>query len=58
VASAITTTETHLLSLEQDIFYEFMADYPEFMRGIILVLSRRLRQQTKYLDIKRDTVLD
>jgi CRP-like cAMP-binding protein len=42
-ASVRTVNDTTLLMLEQTPFYEFMANHPEVARGIIQVLSQRLR---------------
>ncbi len=43
MASITATTETQLLRLDQDPFYELLEDRPEVARGVIHVLSIRLR---------------
>ena len=45
-ASVTAIDDTRLFQLEQDAFYELMADRIEVARGIIRVLSRQLRAQT------------
>jgi hypothetical protein len=42
-ASATTTTETRLLRIGQESFYDLMADRIEIVRGILRVLCRRVR---------------
>jgi CRP-like cAMP-binding protein/HEAT repeat protein len=42
-ASATAVADTRLFRLDQDLFYELMADRIEVARGIIQVLARRLR---------------
>ncbi len=42
-ASVTTVTDSLLLRLSQDAFYELLADHTEVVRGIIRVLARRLR---------------
>lgn len=46
-ASATAVEETYLLRLDQSTFYELISDYPEVLRGIIRVLSQRLRETTR-----------
>jgi CRP/FNR family cyclic AMP-dependent transcriptional regulator len=45
-ASVTALEETYLLRLDQNTFYELISDYPEVLRGIIQVLSQRLRETT------------
>jgi CRP-like cAMP-binding protein len=47
MASATATEPTRLLRLEQDALYELMADRIEVARGIIGVLSGRLRERAR-----------
>ncbi|MEM7346070.1 MAG: Npt1/Npt2 family nucleotide transporter, partial [Chloroflexota bacterium] len=42
-ASVTATEETSLFRLEQDVLYEMMSDHIEVARGVIEVLTRRLR---------------
>ncbi len=42
-ASVTATQDSLLLKLNQDAFFELVADYPDVVRGIIRVLTRRLR---------------
>jgi CRP-like cAMP-binding protein len=46
-ASATAVEETYLLRLDQNTFYELISDYPDVLRGIIQVLSGRLRDTTR-----------
>jgi CRP-like cAMP-binding protein len=46
-ASVTAVEETYLLRLDQSTFYELISDYPEVLRGIIRVLSQRLRETTR-----------
>lgn len=46
-ASVTAVEETYLLRLDQNTFYELISDYPEVLRGIIRVLSHRLRETTR-----------
>lgn len=46
-ASVTALEETYLLRLDQNTFYELISDYPDVMRGIIRVLSQRLRETTR-----------
>lgn len=46
-ASVTAMDETYLLRLNQETFYELIADYPEVLRGIIRVLSQRLRESNR-----------
>jgi CRP-like cAMP-binding protein len=46
-ASVTADEETYLLRLDQNTFYELISDYPEVLRGIIRVLSQRLRETTR-----------
>lgn len=46
-ASVTALEETYLLRLDQETFYELIADYPEVLRGIIRVLSQRLRDANR-----------
>jgi CRP-like cAMP-binding protein len=46
-ASVTAVEETYLLRLDQNTFYELISDYPEVLRGIIRVLSQRLRETTR-----------
>jgi CRP-like cAMP-binding protein len=42
--ASVTAVENGLLlRLDQDAFYELIADYPDIVRGIMRVLARRLR---------------
>jgi CRP-like cAMP-binding protein len=43
-ASVTATQETHLLCLDQEHFFDLMADRIEIARGIIRMLTRRLRE--------------
>lgn len=52
-ASVTATEETHLLRLDQHTFYELTSDYPEVLRGIIQVLSSRLRETTRRATLPR-----
>jgi CRP-like cAMP-binding protein len=47
MASVTATEPTRLLRLEQDALYELMADRIEVARGIIRVLSGRLRERVQ-----------
>jgi signal-transduction protein with cAMP-binding, CBS, and nucleotidyltransferase domain len=49
MASITAVTDTHLLQLNQEPLYELIESHTEIGRGIIQVLSRRLRQQTQEL---------
>lgn len=42
-ASATTLSESILLKLEQEPFYEILLDKPEILKGILKTLCRRLR---------------
>ena len=44
-ATATALSDTLLLKLEQDEFYEMMSDRPEVGRGIMKILCQRLRNQ-------------
>ena len=46
-ASVTAVEETYLLRLDQKTFYELISDYPDVLRGIIQVLSERLRETTR-----------
>lgn len=46
-ASATAAEETSLLRLRQDVFFELMADHAAIARGVILVLSQRLRARSE-----------
>jgi CRP-like cAMP-binding protein/ATP/ADP translocase len=46
-ATVTAVEETYLLRLDQSTFYELISDYPEVLRGIIRVLSLRLRETTR-----------
>ncbi len=46
-ASVTAVEETYLLRLDQNTFYELISDYPDVLRGIIQVLSGRLRDTTR-----------
>ena len=43
-ASVTATQETHLLCLDQEHFFDLMADRIEIARGIIRMLAQRLRE--------------
>ncbi len=49
MASVTATTDTVLLSLDQDVLLQLMADRVEIAQGIIHVLSARLRQRSEEL---------
>jgi CRP-like cAMP-binding protein len=46
-ASVTAEEETHLLKLEQAPLYELMAGQPEVIRGVIHILSQRLRDRVQ-----------
>ena len=46
-ASVTAVEETYLLRLDQNTFYELISNYPDVLRGIIQVLSGRLRDTTR-----------
>jgi len=46
-ASVTAVEETYLLRVDQNTFYELISDYPDVLRGIIQVLSGRLRDTTR-----------
>jgi CRP-like cAMP-binding protein len=47
--------DTFLLQLNQDVFYEIMADRIEVVRGIVRILIRRLRDQNTLIsDLKNE----
>lgn len=48
-ASITALTDTFLLQLHQDAFYEIMADRIEVVRGILKILVRRLRDQNNLI---------
>ena len=50
-ADVITLMPTTLLQLEKETLREVMADRPEISNGIILTLSRRIREQGRLLTI-------
>ena len=50
VASVTGVVDTQLLRLDQEPFYELMDDRSEVARGIILVLSRHLRDRVQDLN--------
>ena len=54
MASVTATEPTRLLRLEQDALYELMADRIEVARGIIRVLSGRLRDRARDVAELRD----
>ena len=49
MASVTAVQDTLLLRLAQEPFFELMEDRPEVARGIIRVLSRRLRARVREL---------
>ena len=49
MASATAETETQLFRLDQDIFYEILADRPEMAEAIMIELVRRLREEESLL---------
>ena len=55
-ASPTAVEEIYLLRLDQNTFYELISDYPDVLRGIIQVLSARLRDTTRLATMAR-TVL-
>ena len=55
MASITAVSDTHLLQLGQDPLYELIEGHTEIGRGIIQVLSRRLRQQTQTLKKQQTT---
>jgi HEAT repeat protein len=54
MASVTAVEDTLLLRLDQEALYELMEDRPEVARGIIRVLSRRLRDRVQDLNELRD----
>ncbi len=46
-ASVTAVEETYLLRLDQTTFYELISNYPDVLRGIIQMLSQRLRDTTR-----------
>ena len=48
-ADAVTSTETILLKIEQNGFYELMASNKDIMQEIVQMLIRRLRNMNKQL---------
>lgn len=56
-ASVTAVEETYLLRLDQNTFYELIADYPDVLRGIIRVLSQRLRETTRRATVTQSTSL-
>jgi CRP-like cAMP-binding protein len=53
MASITADEDTQLLTLDQEALGELMNDRPEVARGIIRVLSRRLRDLTGEMDALR-----
>jgi AAA family ATP:ADP antiporter len=54
-ASVTAVEDTFLLQLNQDVFYEIMADRIEVVRGIVRILIRRLRDQNTLIsDLKNE----
>lgn len=50
-AASVTAVEhTHLLRLDQEAFFELLEDQPQIARGIIHLLSSRLRERIQDLD--------
>ncbi|MCS6821947.1 MAG: cyclic nucleotide-binding domain-containing protein [Microscillaceae bacterium] len=47
-ASVTAIVKTHLLMLEQDIFYDIMANQIEIVKGILKVLIKRARRQNYF----------
>jgi CRP-like cAMP-binding protein len=56
VASISALEDTELLSLDQEPFYALMADRVEVARGVIGVLTRRLRERMRDIADLRDRV--
>ncbi|MEO6940946.1 MAG: MFS transporter [Candidatus Kapaibacterium sp.] len=54
-ATVTAIQDTHLLRIDQDPFYEIMADRIEVARGVLGVLCRRLRAQNELLTSKAST---
>ena len=54
MASITAVEDSQLLRLDQEALYELMADRPEVARGMIRVLSRRLRDRVRDLNELRD----
>ncbi|MCB0210327.1 MAG: cyclic nucleotide-binding domain-containing protein [Anaerolineae bacterium] len=50
LASVVAETDTHLLRLDQEPFYELMEDHIEVVRGVIVVLSGYLRDLLTKVD--------
>jgi HEAT repeat protein/ATP/ADP translocase len=48
-ASVTAEEKTYLLRLEQEAFYELMADRPEIAKGIIRELTQRVRELNAYI---------
>lgn len=48
-ADATVSEDALLLRLDQEVFFELMADRTEFARGILQTLVKRLRDQNKLL---------
>jgi CRP-like cAMP-binding protein len=45
VASVTTVSDAQLFRLDQEVLYDVMSDYPEVARGIVRVISARLRDR-------------
>jgi CRP-like cAMP-binding protein len=56
-ASATTGTETFLLKIDQDPFYELMENRVEVAKGIIKTLCRRLKAQNEKTVVQNTTPL-
>lgn len=52
-ATVYTVGPTRLLKLEREAFYELMNDHLEITRGVIKVLTRRLRETTAEVTSER-----
>jgi CRP/FNR family transcriptional regulator/CRP/FNR family cyclic AMP-dependent transcriptional regulator len=52
-ATVRTAEPTRMLKLEREAFYELMNDHLEITRGIMRVLTRRLRETTAEMGMER-----
>ena len=52
-ASATAVTEVRLFRIDQDAFYDLMADRIDIVRGILRVLCQRLRERSSEVPAAR-----
>jgi CRP-like cAMP-binding protein len=49
-ADAVTTSESLLLRIDQDDFFELIGDRAEVMRAILVTLAQRIRRQNTLIE--------